>query len=271
MNMKQRNKQIEEEARVSKESVRTIELGGSKIKSNADVRREKEIICTVNQLLTFSLDITDARKLQIVKGQIPSKEPRDYTPWFTRASGAIKKSIIANDKSHIYQKIAELKNFEIDFSKRNEKHDVPNSLEMLNRFLQLNLPEPFNHLTKEKVRISKKSCVVNGVAVKVTPDIVFSSKINGTRVIGAVKLITRIGDPLGALQRKMGAYFVHECLLENQDELDGEILPELCVFIDVYHKHATVAPDRTSVPSKDLRKLCSEYSNLFIQQKSNQK
>jgi hypothetical protein len=141
---------------------------------------------------------------------------------------------------------------------------------MLTRFLQLNLPEPFNHLPKEKVKITKKSCIVNGVTVKVTPDIVFSSKIKGKRVIGAVKLITRIGDPLGALQRKMGAYFVHECLIGNRDELDGEILPELCLFIDVYHKQVTVAPDRTSVPRIELSELCTEYSTLFIKQKSNQ-
>lgn len=254
------------ETLIDKESRTANTILGTELKSISELRVEQGISCTINQFLTFGLNLTDNQKTKLVKGQLPKKDgdKKSFTPWFSRALGPIKRSLENHDKSPIYAKLSELRAFEFDDSKRNERADVSGSIEALDKFLNAQMPEPFNHVRKTRVQIKNKSVVLNGVKIKVMPDLVFTTKIGGVSFVGAVKILLRKGKPLGPSQMKLGAHILHQYVVENEGAIEGEVKRELCVFIDVFHDRVVVAPDRMSAPQVKLRTICNQFSDLWM-------
>lgn len=258
------NKELKKNTEVAAEAAMKDEILGKNLKSKSELRIEQGIVCTINQFLTFGLDLSLGEKTKIVKGQQADKKSEDYAPWFTRASGPIRKSFEVNERSPIYYKLSELKDFKFDDSKRNERADVIGSIDALNKFLSLKLPEPFNHVKKVKVPVRNKFVTINGVKIKVTPDLVFETKIDGKICVGAVRILIRKGKPLGLRQLKMGAHILQQYLEDSKADFQGEVKRELCVYIDVFHESVVIAPDKASVPQTELSKVSREYSDLWV-------
>lgn len=270
MNMKQTKRKVEEMVGSAKEEIKHIDINGKTIKSVSDLRQDKGMRCTIKQFLTYTLDLTPSAKFKIVKSQMPVDDPRDKPKggyqWFRHALKTIKEAIISSDSSVIIKTIAELETYEYDKSKGNERYDIPNSLETLTKYFEIKLPEPFNHLRKTQIKLKDTSIVFNGITMILKPDLVFTATLKGKPVVGAVKLIARKQNQLGRTQLRMGAHLIHEYLQINKANFEGEIMRELCVYIDVVYRKVEIAPDANSVPNREIREACKSFSDIWNQE-----
>jgi len=240
-------------------------LHGKKQQSETDRRVSLGIQCTLNQFLTFSNGVSDSKKEEIVNGQLPKKDSDSgpFPPWFARAHWPILRSLKQKNSAPVYEKLGELRKHKFNPKKRNEKSDVLGSIQALEGFLKMPMPYPFNVVSSKALKLNDKFIVKHGIRIKITPDLVFQANLEGKSVFGAIKLLIRKGDILDARQGKMGAYLVHEYMESQKEQFEGEVLPELCLYIDVFRQRVYMAHPISEAPKRHLRESCSEFTEIW--------
>lgn len=215
---------------------------------------------SVNQLVDFGT-ATEARKRRIILDQ---KTPDNFkVAWYQLARASMKRSIAQRcDNMPIIEGINRLKSRII--SKPRQIQDKAVSLEAMRRFLKIKLSPLFkNHnytIIKEK---EKKSTLINGVEVIVSPDVIFKILIDNQYYIGAVKLHISKNNIFSSIKSSYVSTIIFKYLKEISANYDAKVLPELCLSIDVFGEKATSTPKNLNTSLKSIEKLCKEVKQMW--------
>jgi len=194
-------------------------------------------LISLNQFAEFT-KATEKGKLRILKQQLnpnPFKIPWDQTP-----KAGIRKSLQNNgDLTPILEALNILNRREP--KNRRGLTDKNVSIEALQRYIQLKLPEIFKNYKYEIIKPEIKSTFIAGVEVKVAPDVVVRFRVNNKKYVGAIKIHISKGSPFDYGQSLTVATVLYNYLSEIKDD-DDIIEPKLCFSLDVFGDRIVSAP-----------------------------
>lgn len=222
--------------------------------------------CTVRQLAKFTM-ATEKGKLNIVKGYVEPPEKRGF--WHQMSERAIRQSLRMNgDARPLYQELVALrKPRKQETEKQRQNREL--CIKDIEQYLKIALPFKFKEVKKQQVDRDRGD--VNyidhlGVRISVNPDFIFRGTYEGKKIIGGVRLVASKGKKMRALQHRIITYFMHRFLMAQIAGPDEEVLPELCLCIDLYGSEGlkvTTAPTGTDVPNKAIEDTCKEFAALW--------
>lgn len=216
---------------------------------------EVNVTCSLNQFASF-LEASNGVQNRIVKGQkYPPEKPLFY---YQTSNASISNSIRINDATPLYDGIKKLK-----AANPTGKQRISNkfaSIGAIESFLKMKLPGSFTILEKEKFKFSNNPLNIFGVWVKISPNVVFVTKIKGQSVLGAIKLHSAKTTPFNALRMKVVAFllrkFLDRIVKENDDLV---VLDSYCICIDIFDKTYQTAPSGTDEPNLKLKRAGLEF------------
>lgn len=215
---------------------------------------------SVNQLADFSR-ATEAGKKRIIKQQ---KEPNKFKiSWYQLSKSRIKKSIENNcDLEPILTGIEELQ-----FRTPNKPRQVLDrivSIEALNRYISIKLPDLLRNVPYEIIRkVESKSLILYGVEIIISPDVIFRIKVNGKIYLGAVKVHISKGNIFDNMQSRYITSLIYKYLKDVIAVNGEEVMPELCLSIDVFGENVISVPNRFQKAITDIEVICKEVKTLW--------
>lgn len=186
---------------------------------------------SLNQLAEFS-KATEKGKTRIIKQQaIPNPV---LIPWYQLAKARIKKSISMNwDLSPIYSGI-EILSSRTNFDSQRKQIDQKVSLEALQEFVDTPKPSILNSLELEDFKPDTKILVLGNLEIKVAPDVVFRTEIDGQIYLGAFKIHICKRNMFDLKQATLVATILYK-YLEQEVPKEGElVLPSLSFCYDIF-------------------------------------
>ena len=191
---------------------------------------KQNYIISINPLAEFT-KATDAGKKRIIRQQ---KEPNPIrVSWYQLAKSRMKKFLITKgDYSTIEDAIDNLKGRKN--LNRKQTIDRQVSLEALERFVKIQIPNVLKEDDITFCKISTKNFRLNGIEVIVSPEIIFSVLRNGKKHYGAIKLRVSKTKPFDSDQQTLIASLIYEYLKQNIDDAESIIEPDLCISLDVF-------------------------------------
>lgn len=185
---------------------------------------------SINPLAEF-IKATDTRKKRIIEQQ---KKPSPIiVNWYQLAKSRMKKFIINNtDYETIDDAILTLKNRK-GLNQR-QLIDRQVSLEALERFIKLKIPNVLQEKDIEFYKFKNKSISYQNVEITVSPDVIFSIKRDGIKHYGAIKLRVSKSKPFDNDQQNLIASTLYEYLKQNIIDNKSVIEPDLCLSLDVF-------------------------------------
>src|SRR5690554_2018059 len=185
---------------------------------------------SINPLAEF-IKATDTRKKRIIEQQ---KKPSPIiVNWYQLAKSRMKKFIINNaDYETIDDAILTLKNRK-GLNQR-QVIDRQVSLEALERFIKLKIPNVLQEKDIEFYKFKNKSIIYQNVEITVSPDVIFSIKRDGVKHYGAIKLRVSKSKPFDNDQQNLIASTLYEYLKYNITDTNCIIEPDLCLSLDVF-------------------------------------
>lgn len=185
---------------------------------------------SINPLAEF-IKATDTRKKRIIEQQ---KKPSPIiVNWYQLAKSRMKKFIINNaDYETIDDAILTLKNRK-GLNQR-QAIDRQVSLEALERFVKLKIPNVLQEKDIEFYKFKNKSIIYQNIEITVSPDVIFSIKRDGVKHYGAIKLRVSKSKPFDNDQQNLIASTLYEYLKYNITDTNCIIEPDLCLSLDVF-------------------------------------
>jgi len=215
----------------------------------------EKILLSVNEFAEFT-SATPLRKLRIVEAQ---KIARDrFFFWNQAVKWAIVMFFRKNkDLNVIKQRIALLSKRKGN-TKRREDNRLA-SIQALKVFLELKLPDVFEGLEYEVLKVENKSVIIHGVELKVTPELVIRAKIDGKKVVGGIKfhLAKKTFAPY---QSKLVAAILKRHLEIEFKSVGDIVYPDLCFSLELHGTGLISAPDnsdqliKSAIPELELVK-----------------
>lgn len=215
---------------------------------------------SINQLANFSKS-SEYKKRTIVKQQ--KNPPKVLVARYRLAKSRITKAI-ANygNIQPILEGIEKLKNSnpEKDFGKNDKKV----SIEAMERFIKMKLPDFLNNNVYEVLKSPKiKSFNVSEVEIIISADLIIKVFIDGQAFLGAVKLHISKGDSFDKEQSK----YVTTCLYQYLDLLYENtgiiVLPDLCLSIDIFADSIVSAPKNIEKTLEEIETMCVEIKQIW--------
>ena len=151
------------------------------------------------------------------------------------------------------------KNPSSDFQRSNTK----NSIEALRKFLELQFPDNFRNIKCSFLNVEEKNFYINGVQVRVAPDIVLRIQKNGQNVIGGIKFHISKSSKFTYESAKCAATELKLFLQETVAKDDEVVDPSYCLSVDVFGERVVQAPDNHDRYLKLLESACDEFKKLF--------
>jgi hypothetical protein len=218
---------------------------------------------SINQLADFGRGSESAKRTIVAQQIAPSALK---IPKYQLAKARIRKFFQQKfDIAPIEQGIVELKQKKSD--KKWKITDRNTSVEALQRFLKLNLPETLKKLNYEVIKSAKVDLIMEGVTIKVAPDIILKGQLNGKSIIGAIKIHISKGKPFGLNEAQEVAIILYRSLKKNIPKTEGEIVPEFCFCLDVFSDRlvsASGVSKRVLLKMKTLCKQIKTYLNKVV-------
>ena len=214
---------------------------------------------SINQFAEFSVSSLASKK-RILKQQI---SPNKFLiPWYQKAKGAIKKYLLnVNDSSPLESAIAQL---ELSVPKNSRQViDKRVSIEAIEIVKGIKLPKLLSSLQIEAVSQAERAILLNGVNIKIAPDIILRGKYKGKIVYGAIKIHICKGAPFDLQQSKIVSGLLYKFLKKHIAKSDEIVMAELCLSLDVFSERVVPA---TEVSGKDMviiKGVCEEVKNLW--------
>ncbi|MBQ4818830.1 hypothetical protein [Aquimarina sp. MMG016] len=214
---------------------------------------------SVNQMADFSKS-SEAKKRSIIRQQ---KKPSTFkVAWYQLARARFKKSIAMNgDLEPIFQGIEEL--IARNPQKQRQVTDRVVSLEAMQRFIVLKLPSLIKVPSEIIKKVDSKSIIINGVEVIVSPDVIFKIKLDGKYYLGAVKIHISKNNIFNNKQSRYVSSSIYKYLKEVVAEEDCEVLPELCLSIDVFGERVISVPNNLEKCISEIEVLCEEIKSIW--------
>lgn len=108
------------------------------------------------------------------------------------------------------------------------------SLEALERFVKLKIPNVLQEKDIEFYKFKNKSIIYQNIEITVSPDVIFSIKRDGVKHYGAIKLRVSKSKPFDNDQQNLIASTLYEYLKYNITDTNCIIEPDLCLSLDVF-------------------------------------
>ncbi len=216
---------------------------------------------SVNQLATF-VSASEAKKQSIIRQQ---KSPSTLiVSWYGKA-----KSVMRNfykNPENIGLIEAGLK--ELKETKPKSKWQVSNrqgSIEILERFIKMQLPKCFEGNNVEFVKTALKSLSILGVEIIASPELLFRVHQGGKVRYGAVKFHTSKSGRFTREQAKVVATALKLYLKRYISEFDpeAEVAPEYCLSVDIFNETITNAGGNLNDTEKAINEACHEVIKLW--------
>lgn len=248
---------------VLKEITENSELGGKPI----GVQKEQpKYTCTIRELAKFP-DATERQKWNIVNGFVNAPTRRSF--WHQMSEKAIRKSLIGNgDHRPLYEELGRLKALG-PYTGEDEKNKEANRklcITDIDRYLKLEFPLKFRKHPRTEIKPAKgdiRYLDYLGIRIRISPDYIFRTQVEGQAVVGAVRLRMTKGKKFKLSQHRIISYLLYKYLEKHVAGPDENVDPDLCYCIDVYAEKVVPAPTGTDVPSKILIEICKEFAAIW--------
>lgn len=218
----------------------------------------KDCEISINQLAEFS-EATPKRKTKIVENQITPNPV--LLPWYQLAKARIKQSIEQQgDLAPISDGISRLVNQEPE--KDWQKHNKFGSIEALQRFVAMKLPSVLKGVDYEILRPKQRQYLINGVLIKVAPEVVVRASVNGRTLIGGFKIHIK-KKHFSLQQSKLVANIMYRYLSEVVAKKDEEVLPEYCFCMDVFAERILPANRNEAEKLDTVHGLCDQIKEIW--------
>jgi hypothetical protein len=141
-----------------------------------------------------------------------------------------------------------------------QKNDRSTSVESLEHFLNLEkdlvsdsrydfaAPEDYYHL------------IINGVKIKVNPDLIVYFTVRGVRNVGALKIHISKSNTLSDYGQKVVGAVLHECVKEHIAEDGDKANPKLCFSSDIFKEKIEFSPASHKLIMKEVSNACTEIA-----------
>ncbi|MGV6830516.1 MAG: hypothetical protein ACWA5P_03010 [bacterium] len=215
---------------------------------------------SINQLADFSKG-TEGKKRGIIRQQ---KNPNPLKVfWYQLAKARIRKTFaLGGDLEPILNGIEELKSRNL--TKKRQIDDRTVSLEAMRKFIELQLPKILRDSDYEILKKPKvKSIYLRGVEVIVSPDLIIRAKIDDKMYIGGIKIHVAKHNQFDSRQQSYVAVGIKEYLSEVVAKNGEQILPELCLSIDIFRGAIISAPKELSKRIKEMEIICEEIKQMW--------
>ncbi len=215
---------------------------------------------SINQLADFSKG-TEAKKRAIIRQQ---KNPNPLKVfWYQLAKARIKKSISERgDLEPILLGIDELKTRQPKNKRQATDRNV--SVEAMERYIKMQIPNLLKDYEYEILKRPKiKSILINGVELIVSPDLVLKLHMDGVDYIGGVKIHISKHNTFDGKQQSYVASAVHRYLETIVAKDEQEVLPELCLSIDIFRGSLVSAPTNIDERIRDIEVICEEVKKMW--------
>ena len=215
---------------------------------------------SVNQLANFSKG-SEAKKKQIIRQQ---KKPLTIiVARYQLAKARIRKVFASKgDLRYVIEALTELKDRKPDTAWK--KNDKSVSIEALNRFIKIKLPEFLKDLPYEVLKKPiNKSIRINGVDIIVSPDLIIRVTLDGKNYLGALKLHVSKGNVFEPRQsRKISTILYH--YLTKHVASNGDIVhKDFCMALDIFDGRIITAPEDMTNALRRFEDLCDELRALW--------
>lgn len=219
---------------------------------------------SVNQLAEYS-SATDNQKNRIIQQQkVP---PAILIAWYQLAKARIKKSI--SEKGNLNPvldglKILNERIIEKDSKGENRKKiDKQVSIEALERFLKLKLPQFIKDLDFKVINPPTKSFSFSEVEIRVAPDVIFRGSIKGQKFLGAIKLHVSKTKPFDYKKSSIVASSIYKFLNEEIANDDTFVDPTMCVCIDIFAETIITARQSTLDQDDIIVEICEDIKRRW--------
>jgi len=139
-----------------------------------------------------------------------------------------------------------------------QKSDRKNSIEALRKFLKLQFPNDFQNLKCSFSTKRNKHMLVNGVRVRVAPDLILRGVKNGRPFIGGIKFHISKGQQF-TREEALFAATALKLFLINQIATEEEIVnPKYCLSVDVFGERITPAIENHIKIKKQIELACED-------------
>jgi hypothetical protein len=214
---------------------------------------------SINRLAEYS-GATESGRRRIINEQI---SPNPFkTPWYQLSKSRIRQSLRANgDLKPIYDCINILMN-RVTNNPR-QQNDKTVSLEALQRFIQMKLPEILGEINYSIIKAEDNSVIIDDVEVKVAPDLIVKGTLNGKTVIGGIKIHISKAKPFDYTKSVYVATVIHKYLVDRVAEPNEIVMPELCFSLDVFGERIVPAPVNTEPILQEISDICSSIKRTW--------
>ncbi len=211
--------------------------------------------------LTNFIGASEAKKKTIIKEQ--KKANLFKAPLYRTAKATLPKFFYNGyDQSLIVDTITRLQGSDLSTDWR--KNNVETSISALRHFMRMQFPSSISNLKCSFIpKISNKECDINGVTVRVAPDVVFKWSENGRKRIGGIKFhigkTIPLDSQIGRLRSSLLSHYLQNTLAEKDEEVDNKF----CFCIDVIYEQIFTAPYNITNDIVILNNACSEIKTLW--------
>lgn len=214
---------------------------------------------SVNQFAEFSKASPKAKE-RIVKQQLEVN--KFLIPWYQMAKAKIRRYFYnTDDLFPILSGIEILKNKHI--GNKRQEIDRRVSIEALERMINLQIPKILKGVRYEVIKSEEKSVYVEGVEIKISPEIIIAAKINGQLCYGGLKIHVSKGKPFDHNQASYVATLLKEFIKRHIVNDDGVVVPELCFCLDVFSDRLLSAPAESKLLLDEIKKYCIELKDIW--------
>jgi len=215
---------------------------------------------SINPLTNF-VGATPAKKRSIIKEQ--KKVDMLKVFWYTTVKSTLPKYVKSGfDLTILEDSVQHLRGF--DQSTNNKKSNVVNSIYAIESFIAMNfttkLPSVHYHFY-DKLEI--KDYELNGLLVRVTPDVVFDWVENGVKNIGAIKFHLGKSKALEPMTGRLRSSLICDFLCKTIAKNDDFVNPQYCYCVDVFQGKAFSAPTIITPDLILLKESCREINTLW--------
>lgn len=214
---------------------------------------------SVNQFAEFSKS-SPKRKATIVKQQIEVN--KFLIPWYQMAKAKIRRYFYnLNDIKPILDGIEILKAKHV--ANKRQEIDRKVSVEALERVINLQIPKILKDIEYTIIKSEEKSIYVEGVEIKISPEIIISAEINGEIFYGGLKVHVCKGKPFDQNQATFVAFLLKRFIDTHVIKGEGVVIPELCFCLDVFSDRLSPAPNDDTSVRDNIKSLCIELKSIW--------
>src|SRR5690606_749114 len=114
-----------------------------------------------------------------------------------------------------------------------------------------------------KISAPKIDTELNGIKIKVSPDLVFRFKIDDKNYAGGIKFNIARKRNLTAKQRLLAANILFLNLSNHPKLRDSNVRPEFCVCLDVFQKNVSVSKLESESDTIPVLEELTKYISRF--------